>query len=140
MEPLLEILKVCNTVPGSGSPDEWEQMIQVDLEAPMRLTHHLAAPMSQREGGGRIINVSSVAGLEPLAGFAAYVAAKHGLTGFSKSSFEVRPNGIRKVQDHISNLSYMLRLLPRCLVYPETQLCVRTPTLVFLRRSVECRS
>ncbi|BDA47076.1 3-oxoacyl-[acyl-carrier-protein] reductase FabG [Coccomyxa sp. Obi] len=72
----------------NGNPDDWDRMIQVDLAAPMRLTHHLAPQMSQRQDGGHIINISSVAGLEALPGFAAYVAAKHGITGFSKSSFE----------------------------------------------------
>lgn len=76
----------------TGNPNDWDKMLQVDLEAPMRLTHHLAPAMSQREGGGHIINISSVAGLEPMAGFAAYSAAKFGLTGFSKSTFEVREN------------------------------------------------
>lgn len=64
-------------------------MIQVDLAAPMRLMRHLAPQMSQRQDGGHIINISSVAGLEAMPGFAAYAAAKFGLTGFSKSSFEV---------------------------------------------------
>jgi short-subunit dehydrogenase len=60
----------------------------------MRLTRRVAPAMTKREGGGHIINISSVAGIEPNKKQAAYSAAKYGLTGWSKASFEVRaPSG-----------------------------------------------
>ncbi len=61
----------------AGNPDFWEELIQLDLETPMRLTRHLAPAMAKR-GGGHIINLSSVLGLEAVKGFAAYSAAKFG--------------------------------------------------------------
>lgn len=90
----------------AGSPDDWDKMMRVDLEAPMRLTHHLAPAMSEREGGGHIINISSVAGLEAMPGFAAYAAAKFGLTGFSKFTFEVRMHAAVMQETPVITLIY----------------------------------
>ena len=60
-------------------------MIRLDLLAPMRLTRHIAPCKAQRRCG-HIINISSVAGKEPMKGFAAYCAAKFGLTGWTQSA------------------------------------------------------
>lgn len=72
-----------------GDPDYWEKVIELDLITPMRLTRYVTAAMAKREGGGHIINISSVAGIEPNPKQAAYSAAKYGFTGWSKASFDV---------------------------------------------------
>lgn len=41
-------------------------------------------PAMVRSGGGAIVNVSSTAGLQAVAGLATYVAAKHGVEGLTK--------------------------------------------------------
>lgn len=41
-------------------------------------------PALVRSGGGAIVNVSSTAGLQAVAGLATYVAAKHGVEGLTK--------------------------------------------------------
>ncbi|BDA47068.1 probable 3-oxoacyl-[acyl-carrier-protein] reductase FabG [Coccomyxa sp. Obi] len=68
--------------------DTWDKMIALNLIVPMRLTHALAPSLAQRQGGGYIINISSMAGLRASKYNAAYSASKWGLTGWSKNSFE----------------------------------------------------
>jgi 3-oxoacyl-[acyl-carrier protein] reductase len=55
-----------------------------------------AAPHMKREKFGRIVNISSGAGLRPsLTGIQAYTASKHALVGLTKQlSFELGPYGI----------------------------------------------
>lgn len=73
----------------AGDPDDWEEtMLQLDLLVPMRLTRRLAPAMSKREGN-YIINISSVAGFEAVPGIGGYNAAKFGLTGWAKSTYQV---------------------------------------------------
>lgn len=62
----------------------WVKMIQVMLIAPFQLTKHLVPGMKQ-SGWGRIINMSSIHGLVASAYKSAYVAAKHGLLGLTKT-------------------------------------------------------
>ncbi|CAL8471683.1 g11225 [Coccomyxa elongata] len=68
--------------------DTWDKMIALNLVVPMRLTHALAPSLAQRQGGGYIINISSMAGLRASKYNSAYSASKWGLTGWSKNSFE----------------------------------------------------
>jgi NAD(P)-dependent dehydrogenase (short-subunit alcohol dehydrogenase family) len=53
-------------------------------------------PHMRAQGGGRIINISSVAGFAPQPHMAAYVASKHAVEGYSESvDHEVRGHGMR---------------------------------------------
>jgi NAD(P)-dependent dehydrogenase (short-subunit alcohol dehydrogenase family) len=55
-------------------------------------------PHMRAQGRGRIVNVSSVAGLVPQPHMAVYVASKHALEGYSESvDHEVREYGVRVV-------------------------------------------
>ncbi len=72
----------------------WEQMMQVNLLAPMRLTG-LALPQMLARRSGHIVNVSSCAGLVGAAGFGPYSASKFGLRGFSEAlAADVTPLGV----------------------------------------------
>ncbi|GAA2505719.1 3-hydroxybutyrate dehydrogenase [Streptomyces sp. NPDC059506] len=64
-------------------PEVFSTVLKVMLEAPFRLVRG-ALPHMYGQGWGRIVNVSSVHGLRASAFKSAYVAAKHGLEGFSK--------------------------------------------------------
>ena len=64
--------------------DKWAEMIQVMLIAPFQLTQAVV-PGMKAAGWGRIINVSSVHGLVASPFKSAYVSAKHGLIGFTKT-------------------------------------------------------
>jgi 3-hydroxybutyrate dehydrogenase len=62
----------------------WDQIIAVMLTAPFLLTKGLLRGMYER-GWGRVINIASVHGLVASPFKSAYVSAKHGLIGFTKT-------------------------------------------------------
>ena len=64
--------------------DVWCKMIEVMLTAPFRLTKHLLPGMKER-GWGRIVNMASIHGLIASPYKSAYIAAKHGLVGLTKT-------------------------------------------------------
>ncbi|UWQ58073.1 SDR family oxidoreductase [Leisingera caerulea] len=67
---------------------------EVDLVSPFRLSQ-LAAVQMAAKGYGRIINISSIAGLIAQAGDAAYTTAKAGINGMTKAlAAELGPKGI----------------------------------------------
>lgn len=61
-----------------------EQLLAINLTAPMRLTHALL-PLLKSQPQAAIVNIGSIFGSLPFAGFAAYSAAKAGLRGFSQA-------------------------------------------------------
>lgn len=65
-------------------PEVFTKMLRVMLEAPFLLVR-AALPYMYRQGFGRVVNISSVHGLRASPFKAAYVAAKHGLEGLSKT-------------------------------------------------------
>lgn len=67
-------------------PEKWEQLMQVNLLAPMRLSTLFVADMIDRRQG-HIVNISSMAGWVAQAGMAHYAASKFGLRGFSEGLF-----------------------------------------------------
>ena len=73
---------------------EWRRTLDVNLTGAFLCARAVVPSMIAR-GGGRIINISSVAGLKPLADQSAYCASKHGLNGFSKVlAMELRQHNI----------------------------------------------
>lgn len=66
-------------------PEVFHTVLTVMLEALFRLLRG-ALPHMYGQGWGRIVNVSSVHGLRASAYKSAYVAAKHGLEGLSKTA------------------------------------------------------
>src|ERR1700693_1811861 len=56
----------------------WDKIIAVNLTGPMRLTKAVA-PVMKAQGRGRIVNISSVAGLGPTGSSIAYAVSKAGL-------------------------------------------------------------
>lgn len=60
------------------SQQEWDRIIAVNLTGPMRMIKAVA-PVMKAQGQGRIINISSVAGLTPTGSSIAYAVAKAGL-------------------------------------------------------------
>lgn len=85
-------------LPGVFTAHPWpahEDFIRVMITAPIELCHRFLPGMIAR-GYGRIINVSSVAGLSPApAGSTLYAASKSCLVRFSQSlAQEVRPQGV----------------------------------------------
>jgi 3-oxoacyl-[acyl-carrier protein] reductase len=65
-------------------PEEWDQVMAVNLRGTFNCTRAAARGML-RAHYGRVINMSSVAGVMGNAGQAAYAAAKAGVIGFTKA-------------------------------------------------------
>ncbi|MEX3173788.1 3-hydroxybutyrate dehydrogenase [Serratia quinivorans] len=64
--------------------DKWNAIIAINLSSVFH-TSRLALPGMRERGWGRIINVASVHGLVASKDKAAYVAAKHGVVGLTKT-------------------------------------------------------
>ncbi len=74
--------------------DKWDFMISLMLTAPFLLTKYVWSSMKD-QGWGRIINLNSIHGLVASEYKAAYVSAKHGLSGLTKTAaLEGGPYGI----------------------------------------------
>lgn len=75
-------------------PEQWQQVIDVNLNGFFNVTQPLLLPMMQTRWG-RIINISSIAGVMGNRGQANYAAAKAGIIGATKSlAIEVASRGI----------------------------------------------
>ena len=74
--------------------DKWDLILALNLSAAFHTTR-LAIPAMKRKGWGRIINTASAHSLVASPNKSAYVAAKHGIAGFSKTvALEVATFGI----------------------------------------------
>jgi 3-hydroxybutyrate dehydrogenase len=65
--------------------DRWEYLLRVMLIGPFLLTKY-ALPLMYARGWGRIINMSSLHGLVASPYKSAYISAKHGLMGLTKTT------------------------------------------------------
>ncbi|MGI6030715.1 MAG: 3-oxoacyl-[acyl-carrier-protein] reductase [Eubacteriales bacterium] len=65
--------------------EQFDQVIQVDLKSVFNMTRQVAAVMV-RQRSGRIVNITSIAGLDGNAGQFNYSAAKAGLVGMTRTA------------------------------------------------------
>ena len=65
--------------------ERWDAIIAINLSSAFHTTR-LALPGMKARNWGRVLNMASVHGLVASAQKSAYVAAKHGLVGFTKSA------------------------------------------------------
>ena len=74
--------------------EKWNAILAINLSAAFHTTR-LALPMMKQRGFGRIVNVASAHALVASPFKSAYVAAKHGIAGFTKTvALEVAEVGI----------------------------------------------
>ncbi|AFU98004.1 3-hydroxybutyrate dehydrogenase [Simiduia agarivorans] len=74
------------TAPVDSFPVErWQSILSINLTAAFIATQ-AALPAMRAAGFGRVINIASVHGLVASVNKSAYVAAKHGLIGFTKAT------------------------------------------------------
>jgi len=74
--------------------ERWDAIIAINLSSAFHTTR-LALPGMRERNWGRIINIASAHGLAASAGKSAYVAAKHGIVGLSKSvALETATTGV----------------------------------------------
>ncbi|CBG88316.1 3-hydroxybutyrate dehydrogenase [Citrobacter rodentium] len=75
-------------------PEKWDAIIAINLSSVFHTTR-LALPWMRERNWGRIINIASVHGLVASKDKAAYVAAKHGVVGLTKTiALETAQTGI----------------------------------------------
>ncbi len=68
-----------------ASPRFLDKVLGLNLTAPLLVAQAANAVMQQQETGGAIVNISSVSGLRPSPGTAAYGAAKAGVDSLTRS-------------------------------------------------------
>src|SRR6266436_3130805 len=66
------------------SPEQWNEVIQVNLKSVFNMTKQVIRPMMKAKKGS-IINMSSIIGIRGNAGQSSYAASKAGIIGFTKS-------------------------------------------------------
>ncbi|HEX8776118.1 MAG TPA: SDR family oxidoreductase [Pyrinomonadaceae bacterium] len=77
------------------SPEDFRAVLETNLFGVFYCCHE-AIPQMKRRGGGYIINISSLAGVNAHPQMSAYNASKFGLNGFSEALMqEVRHDGIK---------------------------------------------
>jgi len=78
-----------------ASPDDWEEVLAVNLSGAHHCTQAVARSMMAR-GGGVVINVASASALRAVEGRAAYTTSKAGLLAFTRVvARELAPRGVR---------------------------------------------
>lgn len=74
--------------------DEWKEVLDVNLNGVFRCTK-AAVPHMIKQGGGKIVNVASIAGIIGFPGLAHYCTTKAGLIGFTRTlALELAPKKI----------------------------------------------
>lgn len=75
-------------------PEKWDRIIAINLTSAFHTTR-TALPLMKANGWGRIINIASAHGLIASPFKAAYIAAKHGIVGLTKTvALETAEQGI----------------------------------------------
>jgi short-subunit dehydrogenase len=78
-----------------SSIEQTRALFETNVFGAIRMTRAVL-PHMREQGGGRIINISSVLGFLPAPFMALYAATKHAIEGYSESlDHEVRDNGVR---------------------------------------------
>ncbi len=76
-------------------PARFREIVETNLFGPYYAIH-FAAPLMKKGGGGFIVNIASLAGINAFAGGAAYNASKFGLLGLSDAAMlDLRHDGVR---------------------------------------------
>lgn len=101
----------------------WRQMMAINLDGAY-LTIQACLPTMLEQGWGRVIAVSSVAGLKGLKGAPAYTASKHGLVGL-----------IRALSADFLGKGITFNAL--CPAYVETDIIARNTTSIMERTGLE---
>ncbi|MCX7116066.1 MAG: SDR family NAD(P)-dependent oxidoreductase [Gammaproteobacteria bacterium] len=91
-----------------ASMDEWEQLIKLNLFAPLRLTQALLSNLQ----GGRVLNIGSGAAYFPMAGWSAYCVSKAALSMLTRCfQVEIKDPAVSSVMPGIvdTNMTSVIR-------------------------------
>ncbi|HEY2954223.1 MAG TPA: glucose 1-dehydrogenase [Candidatus Eisenbacteria bacterium] len=76
------------------APDEWDRMMDTNVRSIYLLTRAAAPELIRRKGS--VVNLSSVAGLRPYVGIAAYCVAKAAVDMYTRcAALDFAPHGVR---------------------------------------------
>jgi NAD(P)-dependent dehydrogenase (short-subunit alcohol dehydrogenase family) len=76
--------------------DMLDKMVEINVKAALRLVRLIVPKMIERKSGGSIINIASIAGLQPQPGGLLYSFTKAGLIMITRSlAHEFGPHGVR---------------------------------------------
>ena len=107
------------------SEASFDRMIEVNLKS-VWLCLKYEIPIMQAQGGGAIVNTASIAGLIGLRNATAYVAAKHGVVGLTKTAaMEYADDGVRV--NAVCPGFIRTRMTAKTLETREDQIADRTP-------------
>ena len=77
------------------TPETWDKMIALNLSG-VHYCCHEVMPIFKLAGGGDVVNIGSLAGVNAFAGGAGYNASKFGLVGYSEAMMlDHRDDGVR---------------------------------------------
>ena len=95
LDILMNNAGIQNVAPVDEFPNEkWDAIIAINLSSVFHACK-AAVPVMKKQGKGRIVNLASVHGLVASPFKSAYVAAKHGVIGFTKTlALEIAETGI----------------------------------------------
>jgi NAD(P)-dependent dehydrogenase (short-subunit alcohol dehydrogenase family) len=97
---------------------DWNQMIAVNLSGVFYGMQAQIRQMLQQPEGGKIVNISSIAGVRGMPNGAPYSAAKHGVIGLTKTAAQeyvrknIRVNAVCPVYTHSAMVSDLVSLSP----------------------------
>jgi histidinol-phosphate aminotransferase len=89
------VLSPPNEMAWEVDPADWRRVLDVNLTGAFLCSQVFACWMRDRECAGRIINISSGAGRNPVVGLSPYVVSKFGLEGFTLNlALETEPRRV----------------------------------------------
>lgn len=79
-----------------GTAEEWDRIQRINVRGPFLLIREIGRSMVAAGKGGRIVNIASIAAINPgIMGLGAYAASKAALVALSRNAaFELMPNAI----------------------------------------------
>jgi NAD(P)-dependent dehydrogenase (short-subunit alcohol dehydrogenase family) len=72
-------------ITADATEENWDKVIDINLKG-VWLCMKYQIPQMVKQGGGAIVNCSSIAGLAGFQGIPAYVASKHGVVGLTRAA------------------------------------------------------
>lgn len=95
IDVLINNAGIADSAPLHKTPDEmWDRLIEINLTGCFKVTRRFLGDMKRREYG-RVIFISSIAGLSGCLYTSAYCASKHGVIGLMRAlALEVAPTSI----------------------------------------------
>jgi NAD(P)-dependent dehydrogenase (short-subunit alcohol dehydrogenase family) len=99
-------------------PEVWRAVLETNLTGAFLCTQHAFRLMRrQTPRGGRIINNGSISAYVPRPFSAPYTAAKHGITGLTRTTGVLQPDGERRLEptidvEHVARAVVYMATLP----------------------------